>query len=215
MTRETLKQNAKQQIKGKIGILLIISLIVFAISYVANLIPFVGSIANIFFINPAFSVATIMIYFKVCDYQEFKVGEIFDGFYHFWGAFKVIFLVGLFTVLWSLLFVIPGIIKGYSYSMALYIWAENKEMGALEAINKSKEMMDGHKMDYFVLQLSFIGWGLLTAVTFGIAGIYVIPYVSATYINFYRSLKPVFTAENFETQSAIESVVDAAPESAE
>lgn len=202
MTREVLKQNAKQQIKGKIGILFVISLIVFAINYVATLIPFAGAIANAIFITPAFSVATIMIYFKVCDYQEFKVGEIFDGFYHFWGAFKITFLVGLFTVLWSLLFVIPGIVKSYSYSMALYIWTENKEMGALEAISKSKEMMYGHKMDYFVLQLSFIGWGLLTAITFGIAGIYVVPYVYATTINFYRSLKPVVTAEEPTAASA-------------
>ncbi len=202
MTREVLKQNAKQQIKGKIGILFVISLIVFAINYVATLIPFAGAIANAIFITPAFSVATIMIYFKVCDYQEFKVGEIFDGFYHFWGAFKITFLVGLFTALWSLLFVIPGIVKSYSYSMALYIWTENKEMGALEAINKSKEMMDGHKMDYFVLQLSFIGWGLLTAITFGIAGIYVVPYVYATTINFYRSLKPAVTVEEPTAASA-------------
>lgn len=206
MNRDLLKQTARQQIKGKIGILFAISLVVAVISYVANLIPFLGSLANAIFITPAFSIATIMIYFKVCDYQEIKVGEIFDGFYHFWGAFKVTFLVGLFTMLWSLLLVVPGIIKAYSYSMALYIWAENKEMGALEAITKSREMMDGHKMDYFVLQLSFIGWILLTAVTFGIAGIYVIPYISATTVNFYRSLKPM---------AAAEAVIDAPTESAE
>lgn len=203
MNREILKQNAKQQIKGKIGILFVISLIVAVISYLASLVPFIGSMVNAILITPAFSIAVIMIYFKVCDYQEIKIGEIFDGFYHFWGAFKVTFLVGLFTLLWSLLFVIPGIIKSYSYSMALYIWAENKELGALEAINKSKEMMDGHKMDYFVLQLSFIGWILLTMVTFGIAGIYVIPYISATIINFYRSLKPVVKVENFDNEHSV------------
>lgn len=207
MNREILKQTAKQQIKGKIGILFAVTLIVVGISFIASFIPFIGSLVNTFFVSPAFSIAFIMIYFKVCDYQTFKIGEIFDGFYHFWGAFKVTFLVSLFTALWSLLLIVPGIIKGYSYSMALYIWAENKEMGALEAIKKSQQMMDGHKMDYFVLQLSFIGWILLTYVTFGLAGIYVIPYISATIINFYRSLKPISVTEEpvIETAPVVET----------
>ena len=199
MNRENLKQTAKQQIKGKIGILFVITLIVVGISYIANLIPFIGPVANAILITPAFSIATIMIYFKVCDYQEIKVDEIFNGFYHFWGAFKITFLTGLFVALWSLLLVVPGIIKTYSYSMALYIWAENKEMGALEAITKSKEMMEGHKMDYFVLQLSFFGWIVLTMVTFGLAGIYVIPYVSATTVNFYRSINPIVVVNDSAT----------------
>jgi uncharacterized membrane protein len=63
-------------------------------------------------------------------------------------------------------------------------------MPALEAIDKSKEMMNGHKMELFVLNLSFIGWGLLCAITFGIAGIWVIPYMNATIANFYKSIKP-------------------------
>ena len=71
-----------------------------------------------------------------------------------------------------------------------YIVAENKGIGALEAINRSKAMMHGHKMDYFVLQLSFIGWALLGAITFGIAYIYVIPYMSATMVNFHNDLLP-------------------------
>lgn len=196
MNREILKANAKDQIKGKIGILFVMYLINIAISFVASCIPIVGSVASVILINPAFTIAMVMIYLKLIDYEEIKIGNVFDGFYHFWGAFKINFFVSLFTALWSLLFVVPGMIKAYSYSMAMYIWAENKEMGALEAIRKSKEMMDGHKMDLFVLGLSFIGWGLLTAVTFGIAGIYVIPYIEATTANFYRSLNPVVKVED-------------------
>ena len=87
----------------------------------------------------------------------------------------------------------------YSYSMAMYIWSENKEMGALEAISKSKEIMDGHKMDLFVLYLSFIGWILLGCITFGIAYIYVIPYMDATLANFYRAINPQTTVyDNIE-----------------
>jgi len=89
-----------------------------------------------------------------------------------------------------LLFFIPGIIKSYSYSMAPYILAENKGKPALECINESKAMTNGHKMDLFVLGLSFIGWILLCLVTFGIAYIWVGPYIQSTYVNAYISLKP-------------------------
>ena len=73
--------------------------------------------------------------------------------------------------------------------MAPYILAENPELTASEALNKSKEMMNGHKLDLFVLQLSFFWWYLLGSITFGIAYIYVLPYVSATIANFYNSIK--------------------------
>ena len=114
---------------------------------------------------------------------------MFYGFKDLWCAFKVQFLTGLFTFLWSLLFVIPGIIKALSYSMSTYILAENPGMPALEAIERSKKMMDGHKADLFVLGLSFIGWALLGSITLGIAYIWIIPYVSTTYVNFYNQIK--------------------------
>jgi uncharacterized membrane protein len=126
------------------------------------------------------------------------VGTLFEGFKYFWPAFKVYFLVGLYTMLWSMLFVIPGIVKTYSYSQAAYIIAENPEMGANEAITRSREMMNGHKMELFVLQLSFIGWMLLGCITFGLAFIYVSPYMQATYVNFYHKVSstPVVSTPN-------------------
>lgn len=189
MDRSSIKAMAKQQIKGNVAMLFVISLIIFLISLVVNLVPLIGAIASIFVITPAFSLGLVMIYLNMTKGQKAAVSDLFSGFNHFWGAFKVIFLVGLFTTLWSLLFIIPGIIKSISYSQAMYILAENPEIGALEAINRSKQMMNGHKMDYFVLDLSFIGWALLGAVTFGIAYIWIIPYMSATFTNFYNSIK--------------------------
>ena len=90
---------------------------------------------------------------------------------------------------WSLLFVIPGIVKSFAYSMSYYILADNPELTAKEALNKSKEMMNGHKWDLFVLNLSFFWWYLLVGITFGIAAIYVVPYMNATIVNFYNSIK--------------------------
>lgn len=96
------------------------------------------------------------------------------------------FLMDLYIFLWSLLFVIPGIVKSYEYLMVPYILAENPGMERSEAFMISKRMMDGHKWDAFVLQLSFIGWQILSAMTFGILGIfYVEPYFQATMAELY------------------------------
>lgn len=193
MNRAELKARAKEQIKGKIGVLFVVSLIIGVISGAASWllgkIPVVGPLAVTVIVTPAFALSTIRIYVNLFNGKEPEAKDAFSGFDDFLSAFKVNFLVGLFTFLWSLLFVIPGIIKGISYSMAMYILAENKGKSALECINESKAMTEGHKMELFVLSLSFFGWILLTGITFGIASIWVIPYMQATMTNAYQSLK--------------------------
>ena len=98
-------------------------------------------------------------------------------------------VMGIFTALWSLLLIVPGIIASYRYRMAMYIIHDDPEVGIMEAIRKSKQMMVGHKLDLFVLDLSFIGWGLLCVITLGIATLYVGPYVAATQAAFYDSIQ--------------------------
>lgn len=203
MNRLELKSAAKEQIKGKIGILFVITLIIGAISglsgVVLNLIPG-GGLISLIIITPAFALSIARVYLNLLIDVTPDVKDAFSGFDDFWAAFKVNFLVGLFTYLWSLLFIIPGIVKAYSYSMALYILAENKGKAALECINESKEMTNGHKMDLFVLSLSFIGWFLLVGITFGIAYIWVGPYMQATFANAYVTLKPIKPAETIEPE---------------
>mgnify|MGYP002509878052 FL=1 len=98
----------------------------------------------------------------------------------------IMFLKSLYTLLWGLMFVIPGIIKHYEYLMIPYILAENPEMDRQEAFLISKRMMMGQKMDVFVLDLTFFGWMLLSAITGGIVGIfYVEPYYQATMAELY------------------------------
>ena len=189
MSRQELKAKAKEQIKGNIGILFVMMLIVGAVGGLANVIPVVGSIAAAIVVIPAFSIAMVIVYLKLVSGVKPEIAELFQHFNKFWASFKVTFFMGLFIMLWSLLLYIPGIIKGLSYSMSMYILAENPDMPALEAIDRSKKMMDGHKMELFVLMLSFIGWYLLCMVTFGIAAIYVVPYMSATLANFYNNIK--------------------------
>lgn len=199
MNRIELKNAAKSQIKGKIGILFLISLIIVGITFIAtfvlSLIPVVGSLISSIFIAPAFSLSLYKVYLTVAAGGTPVAGDSFEGFYDFWAAFKVTFLVGLYTFLWSLLFVIPGIVKAYSYSMAMYVLAENKGKSARECIEESKKMTEGKKMDLFVLDLSFIGWVILGYLTLGIAYIWIMPYVLATRANAYNTIKPVPVAE--------------------
>ena len=210
MNRVELKAAAKMQIKGKIGILFVIALIIGLISGVATgILSFVpgGSLISSIIVTPAFALSTIRVYLNVANGGTPKAGDAFCGFDDFWSAFKVNFLVGLYTFLWSLLFIIPGIVKAYSYSMATYILAENKGKAASECINESKTMTNGHKMDLFVLGLSFIGWIFLIGITFGIAAIWVVPYMNATLANAYNSLKPVVVEEK-PAQEGQESEVE-------
>lgn len=213
MNRAELKANAKVQIKGKIGILFLITVIIAVVSSVAGfvlgLIPVVGSIAAAVIVTPAFSLSLIRVYMNVVNGGEPAAGDSFSGFDDFWSAFKVTFLTGLYTFLWSLLFVIPGIVKGLSYSMAMYILAENKGKSARECINESKKMTDGHKAELFVLGLSFIGWALLGCLTFGIVYIWAVPYMQATYTNAYYYLKSLIApeVEPVEEAPAVEAAV--------
>ncbi len=191
MNRAELKSKAKAQIKGKIGILFLITLIVALVAGIVTAIPGLGSVASMFIVTPAFTLSVIRIYLMVVKGKKPEAKDAFCGFDDFWSAFKVTFLVGIYTFLWSLLFFIPGIVKAYSYSMALRILAENPGKSARECIKESMAMTNGHKWELFVLNLSFIGWIFLMPFTFGILGIWLIPYMNATVTNAYESLKPV------------------------
>ena len=116
------------------------------------------------------------------------VGTIFDGFKSgkYLNIVKTMFLKDLYTFLWTLLLIIPGIVKSFEYLMVPYILAENPGMDGKEAFALSKQMMDGEKANAFMLGLSFIGWEIVAVITCGIAGVfYVNPYVNATYAELY------------------------------
>lgn len=116
------------------------------------------------------------------------IGTLLDGFRsgHYVNIVLTMFLRDLFTALWSLLLVVPGIVKHYGYLMVPYIIAENPAMDYKEAFQISKQMMDGEKMEAFIMDLSFLGWYLLSAVTCGLLAIfYVNPYVQASFAEMY------------------------------
>ena len=125
---------------------------------------------------------------KQYDKKELQFSDLFSQFERFGTGFAQKFLRTLFTVLWSLLFIIPGIVKGLSYAMTPFILEEHPEMTASEAIKASMRLMDGHKMDLFILGLTFIGWSLLACLTMGIGFLFLNPYMNAAYAAFYRSI---------------------------
>ena len=126
---------------------------------------------------------------KLIDGYEGYMGDLFTYFGRFGDAVMLRLWMWVFTTLWSLLFLIPGIVASYSYAMAPYIMAEDPECAPLDAIRRSKEMMNGHKMDLFILKLSFFGWSLLSALTLGLGQLLLTPYTSAATAAFYRDLR--------------------------
>ena len=125
-----------------------------------------------------------------------ELNELGAGFRGDWGnVVLVMFLKNLFLALWTMLFIIPGIIKAYAYRMVPYILKEHPELSGTQAITLSRRMMKGHKGDAFVLDLSFIGWILLSALTFGILHLfYVGPYIQATDAELYKVVRADYEA---------------------
>ena len=120
--------------------------------------------------------------------KEPEIGTLFGYFKHWKTTAVANLLQGLYVFLWSLLFIIPGIIAGYSYAMTNYILAEHPELTASEAIEQSKAMMTGNRWRLFCLQFSFIGWDLLCALTLGIGNLWLRPYKQAAEASFYREV---------------------------
>lgn len=120
---------------------------------------------------------------------ELDIADMFSGFSKdFGGSFLLGLMISIFTALWSLLFIIPGIIKTYSYSMAFYIKNDHPEYDWNQCIKESMKIMNGHKWELFVLDLSFIGWYFVGALCLGIGTLWVAPYHFATRTQFYLSL---------------------------
>lgn len=137
--------------------------------------------------------------------EGLKMEEMFWTFKEDYGGnVLMMFLISLYTALWSMLFVIPGIVKGYSYSLAMYIKSENPNIPASKAIELSTRITNGHKMDLFVLDMSFIGWGILSAFTLNILGIlYVMPYQYASKAFAYEEIKEEALANQIVSEAEL------------
>lgn len=131
--------------------------------------------------------------------RETSPAEVFYGFERFGKALGLYLVMSIFIILWALLLIVPGIIAALRYSMSFYVLADHPEIGIMEAINESKRLMQGNKWKFFCLNLTFIGWGILCILTFGIGFLFLMPYMEVTFIAFYDiangSLRPVRNIE--------------------
>lgn len=129
-------------------------------------------------------------YFIKNHVENPELGEIFSGFKgNYLNVVKIMFLMDLKTLLWLFLFIVPGVIKAYEYSMIPYLLAENPNLSADEAFSLSKQMTTGQKADLFVLDLSFIGWIILGLICCGIGILFVLPYPQAARAEVYLILR--------------------------
>ena len=184
MVFSELKATARQQMKGNV-------LIFFGTTFVLGLIL---SVSSATFVGPlvlggVVELGTVLLALEIARAGKTEFNTGFKGFTQFGSAFIACLVGTIFIMLWSCLFIIPGIIAAFRYSMAFYILADNPEMSGMDALNKSKEMMKGHKWEFFLLQLSFIGWCLLVPFTFGILLIWLTPYIETTNALYYEKIK--------------------------
>lgn len=121
--------------------------------------------------------------------EDVKPGMLFDGFKDIGRIFLTNFLCSIFIGLWTMLLIVPGIIKAISYSQTNYILKDYPELQGNAAIERSMAMMKGHKMEYFLLTLSFIGWIILGVFTFGIGLLWIYPYMTTAFAHFYEYVK--------------------------
>ncbi len=133
----------------------------------------------------------IIIFLNVVRGQEkIVLDQLFDGYRGNWSRILITMLLKMvYTVLWTLLLIVPGIIKSYSYAMTEYILKDDPEITENAAIEKSMQMMEGYKMKLFLLDLSFIGWILLCILSCGIGYLFLLPYIYTARAHFYEDLK--------------------------
>ncbi len=153
-----------------------------ALSYI-----YIGGIAALF-LDGAMTLGFSIMVLNVARKNEARVQHLFSGFRNYVSSLALYLLILIFTFLWTLLFIIPGIIKAYSYSMSWYILADNPDMPANQARKKSMQLMKGNKWRLFCLHFSFIGWLLLGLLTLGILYFWITPYIKTAQAEFYRNL---------------------------
>lgn len=202
-TNYELRAAARESLSGNWTYPVLATLIYLAISITCNFIPYVSFLIAIFFIKPlAYGLAITMLKFFRGE-KEYVVENMFSIFSDYPRILGTILLQFIYIFLWSLLLLIPGLIKMYSYAMTYYILHDNPEIGAEEAICRSMKMMDGHKWRLFCLHLSFIGWWLLCILTLGIGMLWLAPYSQNSTAAFYEDLKNQFDSAETPTAEVI------------
>lgn len=200
MNRAELKIRAKEQLKGFWGI----AIATILVSYIITDLDIVYKVGSRFGMgNLSYSLDFLSIFLGgvistgVCKFllnmatkmEEPRFENLFSYFNIYLKTLGLNLLIMIAVAIGTLLFVVPGIIVALMFSQAFFILSEDSSKSITQCLSESSEMMKGYKVDFFVLELSFIGWWLLAALTLGIGGLWVAPYQKLTEANFYLSLK--------------------------
>ncbi len=189
MKARDFRKRAWSVLNGKWGTMIVIWLIVSLILGACGGLSWlgVGAIAALLVTGP-FNLGVASANLKLARGANVEISDAFGGFQNFADSFLLYLLNSIFTALWSLLLIIPGIIASYRYSMSYYILSDNPTMDGNEARVASVQLMRGNKWRLFCLDCSFIGWYILCVLTFGILTFWVAPYHEAARTEFYRDL---------------------------
>lgn len=166
----------------------VVAAIAAIVAGILGIVILLGSLVKILVMNPL--EVGCRAFFLHNSSAPASLNDVGSGFLDWGRNTWAMFLRDLFTFLWTLLFIVPGIVKGYSYRLVPYLMAEDASLRGTDAITLSKKLMNGHKWRAFVLDLSFLGWEILSGLTAGLLGIfYVNPYKYATDAELYRAIR--------------------------
>lgn len=193
-----LKLAARESLQGRWGFMALMMLLFLIIQGVPNgfasspeedfqFIDLIGMLLTVLTLPVAMGWSWLAL--SVARDEQTKVADLFEPYKMFLKAIGVSIVQTFFLGLWFLLFIIPGIIKSFSYMLTYYIIRDEPSIGILDAITRSRQMMDGHKKEAFFLVLSFIGWFLLGIITLGIGFLWIGPYFSVTIAKFYDRVR--------------------------
>ena len=196
VNNQILRANARKQLGGGIfknqWLMLLLVMVIYSIllSAVSSFTFGIGSMLLMGVLNYGIARVTLA---KIRTGKDFQIGDLFCGFSECLGESLLLGLLSnIFIALWSMLFFIPGIVKTYSYALAPFIQHDSDNKNWKYCIDKSREMMNGHKWQLFLLDLSFIGWYILGSICFGFGVLFVVPYHYMARSNFYEALKATY-----------------------
>ena len=180
-----LMHRARADLSGKWGLSVGTVLVAGLIASLGGVLPIVGPLI----LNPPLSMGLVLFFLSISRRQPAEMDQLFNGFKKFGVSVLANLLASIFTLLWSILLIIPGIIAAYSYAMTFFIIADEDSIGPMKAIAKSKRMMKGHRWKLFCLQFRFLGWSILCLFTCGIGFLWLIPYSLVSHAHFYDEVK--------------------------
>lgn len=185
--RPTIRARARELLKGKWNYCALVMLVYTVITGGFSSLPRVGWLLSLAVSGPM-TLGLSAFFLNLTRGRDARIEQVFDGFKEFVRGFLAYLLIMIFVILWALLLIVPGIIAALSYALTYYLMVDNPELSAMDAMGKSKELMRGHKMDLFLLGLSFLGWALLCILTLGIGFLWLAPYMNASFALFYQGV---------------------------